>query len=208
MIVTQSNRWKGQMDSGWYPDPDVPGARRYWDGREWSAPLTTEATPAEPMQPAPAPIPAPQRRSSRRALIVAAVIVLLAGSFATYWFAIRSTTMTVRGTLDLAGDKDSGNYEVDPPDSSGDTACHGTGGYSDISTGVAVIVKGSDGKTIGTGALEDGIYIDNAGGCIFGWQVTVPDDEDSYGVSVSHRGTIQFTKAQMKAGPSLSLGDN
>lgn len=36
------------MDSGWYPDPDVPDARRYWDGREWSAPL-----PAAPAAEAP-----------------------------------------------------------------------------------------------------------------------------------------------------------
>ena len=28
---------------GWYPDPDDPTARRYWDGSSWSAPLPDPA---------------------------------------------------------------------------------------------------------------------------------------------------------------------
>lgn len=48
MIVTHSNHGRGVMEAGWYPDPDDPAARRYWDGREWSAPLTTAAPAAAP----------------------------------------------------------------------------------------------------------------------------------------------------------------
>lgn len=38
------------LNPGWYPDPDDSNARRYWDGSEWSAPLTAPTaggTPAD-----------------------------------------------------------------------------------------------------------------------------------------------------------------
>lgn len=38
------------MNPGWYPDPDDPTARRYWDGQSWSAPLTEQAAPAAPLR--------------------------------------------------------------------------------------------------------------------------------------------------------------
>lgn len=31
------------MQPGWFPDPDDPNARRYWDGNSWSAPLPMDA---------------------------------------------------------------------------------------------------------------------------------------------------------------------
>ena len=39
---------QGQTPAGWYPDPEVPGGQRYWDGTQW-----TEDRQA--LAPAPAP---------------------------------------------------------------------------------------------------------------------------------------------------------
>lgn len=33
---------------GWYDDPREPGARRYWTGEEWTAPLEQEAQDGRP----------------------------------------------------------------------------------------------------------------------------------------------------------------
>lgn len=49
-----------QAPAGWYPDPDVPGQRRYWDGTAWTdhtAPGSGSASrtpPSEPQAPNPA----------------------------------------------------------------------------------------------------------------------------------------------------------
>lgn len=187
---------------GWFPDPDDPTARRYWDGTSWSAPLHEDEgeTPAASSGTV---------RAKPWALIVAAgALATGLGVFAVYWFAFHVSTMTVRGTLDIEGSKNAGVYTVSAPDTVGNTTCEGSGGYSDISQGVAVRVSNSSGKTIGTGALEEGIFIPGTGACIFGFQVTVPDNIDSYGITISHRGTLQFSRSQMKSGPDLSLGTN
>lgn len=42
-----------QLAAGWYPDPDDPTARRYWDGQAWSAPLPVEPAQADPVHLAP-----------------------------------------------------------------------------------------------------------------------------------------------------------
>jgi hypothetical protein len=36
----------------------------------------------------------------------------------------------------------------------------------------------------------------------------VPAGKKFYGVSVSHRGTVQFTEQEIKAGPGLTIGDD
>ena len=40
--------------SGWYPDPTVPGKKRYWDGKAW----TERTIPVTPPAPASAPVAA------------------------------------------------------------------------------------------------------------------------------------------------------
>lgn len=54
---------------GWYPDPDVPGLQRWWDGAAWTG-WTRSTDGVAAAQPGPAP-----RRRRRRAGTVAAVIV-------------------------------------------------------------------------------------------------------------------------------------
>jgi hypothetical protein len=44
---------QGQPPAGWYPDPQVPGQQRYWDGTQWTQ--TAPAAPAAAYGAAPTP---------------------------------------------------------------------------------------------------------------------------------------------------------
>src|SRR5512132_2527684 len=37
-----------QAAAGWYPDPNSPGQRRYWDGTKWTEHTDGQAQPAQP----------------------------------------------------------------------------------------------------------------------------------------------------------------
>lgn len=155
----------------------------------------------------PAPI-TKQRRGWIAPFVVLAVVTVLIGGFLVYWFVIRTSTIDVRGSVALHGSPDS-EFSVSTPDKIGNTSCEGTGGYSDLAAGQTVTVTGSDGSTLGTGKLEAGMYIDGTGACLFSYEVHGVDDSyDSYGVTVSHRGTIQFSLSEMKNGPDLDIGGN
>lgn len=60
--------------AGWYPDPQVPGQQRYWDGAAWAASQTPPSAP---------PVATPGKKKPRKALAfalvgVGALIVLIA----------------------------------------------------------------------------------------------------------------------------------
>lgn len=42
--ITIRHMGKTAAKPGWYPAPDMPNARRYWDGHQW----TQHLTPAQP----------------------------------------------------------------------------------------------------------------------------------------------------------------
>lgn len=80
---------------GWYPDPDNPGSRRYYDGTSWSAPIGDGGPapaadgPAERAeQPAPpaarhaAPAPADRRRRRWPWLVGALAVLVVAAAIA------------------------------------------------------------------------------------------------------------------------------
>jgi hypothetical protein len=91
-------------------------------------------------------------------------------------------------------------------------ACAGSGGYSDISSGAAVTIADQTGTVIATGQLGDGhADVSDAGSpidCVFSFTVpNVPDGKTFYGVTVSHRGAIQFSADRAKGGDvALSIG--
>lgn len=65
--------------AGWYDDPDAPGVRRYWDGRNWTdSRVTTEGIPYQPVP--------PRRRSGRPVGIWPAAIAVVLGGLGL-WFA-------------------------------------------------------------------------------------------------------------------------
>ena len=121
-------------------------------------------------------------------LIIVAVIVTVS--------ALTPHTFTVNGAMVLVDD--SAGYTQGE-------ACSGLGGYDDIDKGTDVVVKDAAGKTVALGSLKAGKGLD--GECAFLFTVNdVPDGLKFYGVEISHRGTVQYTQAQMKKGPTLSLG--
>lgn len=83
--------------------------------------------------------------------------------------------------------------------------CVGTGGYSDISPGVAVTVGDSTGKTLAIGSITLGESA--PGQCLFVWAVKgVPFGLSEYTVTISHRGTQVLTQDQAQQPVDLTLG--
>jgi hypothetical protein len=74
-------------------------------------------------------------------------------------------------------------------------------GYSDIRSGTEVTLTDDAGKVISVGHLV------STGSCT--WDFTLPDVPPGgkfYGVTISHRGTLHYTEAQLRANIHLSLG--
>lgn len=110
----------------------------------------------------------------------------------------------VRGMLTL--------NQVSDNTSKGD-ACTGRDGYDDIREGAQVKVSSDAGKVLGLGALKAGRAgqpLEDTGAtgtCVFGFEVSgIPAGGGAiFGVEVTHRGVIQFTRDE--AGTiALTLG--
>ena len=85
------------------------------------------------------------------------------------------------------------------------SSCSGSGGYGDIDEGTQVTVKNGKGDTLTTTSLEAG-----EGGrylCTFKFSFDITEGEDRYVVSVSRRGEMSYSFADLKAnGVTLVLG--
>lgn len=102
----------------------------------------------------------------------------------------------VTGALGLRGDLDSVAYinlvEGD--------FCMGTGGYDDIAEGTQVTIRDDSGKKVALGKLKAGKLGNDPTNddlrCGFLFEISgVPGGSKIYSVEVSHRGEIDFTKA-------------
>ncbi|WP_194893891.1 hypothetical protein [Catenulispora pinisilvae] len=103
-----------------------------------------------------------------------------------------SATTAVHGTLTLPD----GGY------SSVGTTCSGSGGYQDISAGVAVTIGDQTGKTLAVTSLAAGTF--GGGGCQFAFSTNVAA-ATTYTVTISHRGTQTFTPADVASGFNMTL---
>jgi hypothetical protein len=126
-------------------------------------------------------------------------VLLLAASGVTVSILVGgSSTITSHGSLEL--DDFTGSCLIDP-------------GFSDITDGTQVTVQNSSGAIIGTSTLSYDSGLSSSMSkiqpgmsvCIYRFTVTVPGGLPRYGITVSHRGTIYFSTAQMEKGPGLSL---
>jgi hypothetical protein len=157
--------------------------------------------------PPPQPAFGPPVRHDRRgwflvlgAIVVAAGIILgaiaLTGGFAPDEF-------TLRGNITITDDD-----TFAPGILSDGATCQGTGGYSDLSPGTAVIVADPTGRVVATGALANGVDL-GAGSCMLPFSVPgVPGGLASYSVTVSHRGTQVVGPGEAHSGVLLSIGSN
>jgi hypothetical protein len=85
------------------------------------------------------------------------------------------------------------------------SSCSGSGGYSDIDEGTQATVKNGKGDILTTTVLESG-----EGGrflCTFKFSFGITEGEDRYVVTVSRRGDMSYSFAELKDnGVSLALG--
>lgn len=144
--------------------------------------------------------PPPGRRWSRRSIALAAagVLVLAAAGVTVALLVGGASGITSHGSLEV--DDFTGNCLTDA-------------GFSDITAGSQVVVTSSAGNVVGTGTLsydaqqsqfqsglQPGLSV-----CIYPFTVTVPGGLSRYGITVSHRGTVWFSPAQMTKGPGLVI---
>jgi hypothetical protein len=142
----------------------------------------------------------------KRLFVIAAVVLLLAGcSSSSPESAPKQATYSYSGhvsTTALDSEEDFGG------------SCLSIGGYDDIETGAQVIVTDADGKTVAVTTLSDGVlvagvepYQRELSTCQFAFAVKVEGKSDFYGIHVGDevRGTVQYTRTQMTAGPELTL---
>jgi hypothetical protein len=117
-------------------------------------------------------------------------------------------TLTLTSTINSDGYADSISGSASTLANTTGETCSGNGGYDDLIPGAQVKVSDASGKTLALGRLDPGKYDAQLGTCTFTFTVPgTPAKQAFYGVMVSHRTGPQFTYTQMKAGPSLTIGN-
>jgi hypothetical protein len=168
------------------------------------------APPAYRTGSAAAPPPAPHKAppANRRGLLVGlglgALVILVAIGGAYLLLGKSSPKHTLTGKIRLT---DSAINHASAQ------SCSGSGGYSDMSAGTAVVVKDGAGKVIGTSQLDAGSVPTaeqySTVKCDFTFQVAGLSKAAFYSVEVSHRGAQTFSAADLEAqgwAVSLTLG--
>ncbi len=111
-------------------------------------------------------------------------------------------TVTVKGSFTL---QDTSPSAYSTPITVSGSSCSGSGGYDDIDQGTQVTVKNGKGDILTTTSLgsgEGGRYL-----CTFPFSFEITEGEDRYVVSVSRRGEMGYSFADLKStGVSLVLG--
>jgi hypothetical protein len=113
-----------------------------------------------------------------------------------------ASAINVHGTLLLTDSPGVENLD--------DVTCAGMGGYGDIAMGAQVVITDESGTTVAVTELGVGKLIGSGATreCQFEFSASsVPAGKSFYGISVTHRGTIQYTEDQLRNGVELTLGD-
>jgi hypothetical protein len=143
--------------------------------------------------------PTKLRINRRVALIMAVLLLLMAGAVTALVVSSQPSTFTVTGTFAITAP--AGTYNPA-------TYCTGAG-YADVHTGTEVVLSDEAGKTLAVGQLVADASLGDASrrGCAYTFTLTgVPAGIKIYGLTMSHRGTVHYTEAQLRAGPHLTLG--
>jgi hypothetical protein len=127
-------------------------------------------------------------------VIVGAVLVVALGAAGALW-AFTPSGIAVTGTLELSHRDGLGGF-----------CAQAMTGFDDIHGGAQVVITDGDGKTLAVGRLADGRRVAPTV-CAYDFAVDgVPDGEDFYGVEVSHRGKVQYPRADLDKPLRLSVG--
>jgi hypothetical protein len=102
--------------------------------------------------------------------------------------ATTTTRTSMTGTLTLH-DPDAGNKYGE--------VCSGTSGYDNVDAGASVVVTNEQGTVIGTGSLGLGSTSPDRD-CVFNFTVADLPEARFYGVEVSHRGKVTFSREQLE----------
>ena len=143
---------------------------------------------------APVAPPQPFWRRRRVWVLSGAAFVFIAIIITAMILVSAPQPFTVKGTLEVVNS----DFGADPCSIAGNEY---------IVEGAAVTVTDASHKTVALGQLGAG-HKDNASlGCSFTFTVNdVPPGPKFYGVEISHRGSVQYTAAQLHDGVALSLG--
>lgn len=139
------------------------------------------------------------RDVARRAMLLAIALAVVAGCSSGHP-APKAISVTVN--LELT---DSTSYAGLAPGAT----CSGEGGYSDIAPTTNVTVTNQSGTIIAAAPLGAGTF--NGTVCDFSTSFAVPKGATFYGFTVSHRGTITDSAAQLAAADNtvtMTLGSD
>lgn len=148
---------------------------------------------------------APQPRQRGLSPVAAIVIVVMVlGGVGVLYYRHSHATFKVTGTMTISGTPGDDLHPVLGVPG----ACEGIGGYDDLVPGAQVILTDSASHTLALGSV--GWATDSKPGatsCTLPFEVDkVPAGKRFYGVQIGHRGAVQYTEAQLKDGPALTIG--
>ena len=134
-----------------------------------------------------------------RALLLALILAGCGGAVATSTPG-EATPPTITGTFTLS---DPGGIAIERETGTRyPIRCEGTGGYSDVTEGLDVIVSDQDGRIIGTGRLtQEGMDRESIGTddlCAFSFSVPVTDPAAFYSIEVGDRGELTYSHADLE----------
>lgn len=161
-----------------------------------ATPLGAPAAPIDPTNafpPAYGPPPTPPRKRHTGLIvgIVLSVVVLLGGSIALVFALTGSGVVTIPGVVQQRFDAQ-GRLEITG-------GCSGLG-YSDIREGTQVVLTDEKQTVLAAASLV------SDGTCRYYFLLKgIPTGRSFYGITISHRGTLQMTEAELRAGIMLTL---
>lgn len=145
-----------------------------------------------------------KRRKRRTIALLVGVAAVLAGFAATVGVVMALThpkpqppkpaVFTVYGSMTLTVSQFSDDQGY----------CAGRDGYDDIAAGAQVVITDAAGAVVGVGKLDGG-QVSNLH-CVFDFVIPgVPDGKPFYGVEVTHRGRVQYSRADLNQVIALSF---
>jgi hypothetical protein len=109
----------------------------------------------------------------------------------------KTTTKTAHGVVSIANKADYVTV--------GAGGCHGTGNFTDISTGGTVTINDANGNPLATANLSAG-SVDPNGFCAFAFDVPVRTGRGPYQVQITRRTAVQVNESDLFSLITLTLG--